>query len=237
MDYTTIILRAALGTILAWLPVSPEILSDLSGYLCPIYTGAAFAGIFYFKREIGIMPQGLTTQRVEEWPRIFLYSILFTFVVGYPLGRRVGVLSPLHLILADVALGLGLLILGVLNRPLLNLPEDIRAFVLSTLVGASQGLSSPGVSRGSSSLFSALLIEKNVERAVKTSLLASPGYFALRALLLGEPSMGSEEVLVVATVSFLLSLAILKVLLKSARYGKKFVIIYALISLAALIWR
>ncbi|ASJ03362.1 hypothetical protein A3L09_08880 [Thermococcus profundus] len=237
MDYAVMLLRALLGTILAWLPVSPEIVPNLSGYLCPIYVGAAFAGVFYFRREIGLIPRDFITQSTDEWPRVFLYSLLFTFVIGYPIGKRVGTLTASQLIIVDIVLGIGLLIPAALTNVSLRLPEDTKAFVLSTSMGIAQGLSSPGIARGAPSLLAALVVEKNVERAVRASLLASSGYFALRAILMGGPGVGSIDAILTSTVSFLLSLLVLEVILRSSRYGRKFVIAYALLSFIALLWR
>jgi undecaprenyl-diphosphatase len=228
--------RAALGAILIWLPVSPEVIPELSGYLCPIYVGATFASVFYFRREIGLMPQDFIARRASDWSRVFLYSILFTFAIGYPLARKVG-FNEWELVLIDFALGVLLLLLGVVNRALLKLPEDIKTFVLSILIGGAQGLSSPGISRGSSTLSAAILVEKDIEKAVKASLLASSGYFALRAIILEKPPWNSVGVLMVSSVSFLLSLVMLELLLRFSRYGRKFVIIYAFLSLILLIWR
>ncbi|ASJ00605.1 undecaprenyl-diphosphate phosphatase [Thermococcus gorgonarius] len=236
MSYLQLVFKAVLGTVLAWLPTSPEIALE-EAYLFPIYVGVTFAGIFYFQREIGLLPRDLITRNERSWSKIFLYSSLFTLVIGYPLGETLGTLDVQTLIIADVASGVVLLILGTLKGALLNLPDDIKDFSLSFLVGTAQGLSSPGFSRGLTSLITASIIESDARDAVRASLLASPAYFALRAVLLKESGLVGIEGIIVSSVSFFLSLIIIHSLLKLAAYGKKFLGGYALISLISILWR
>ncbi|WP_010478183.1 bacitracin resistance protein BacA [Thermococcus zilligii] len=236
MSYPQLVLKAILGTILAWLPTSPELALE-KAYLFPIYLGATFAGVFYFQKEICLLPRDLITQNERSWSKVFLYSSLFTLIIGYPLGKTLGTLGVQTLIIVDVALGVVLLILGTLERVPLNLPGDIKDFFLSFLVGTAQGLSSPGPSRALTSLITASIIESDVRDAVGASLLASPAYFALRAVLLKESGLVGADGIILSSVSFFLSLIIIHSLLKLAAHGRKFLVGYALISLISILWR
>ncbi len=236
------IIYGAIGALASAFPLSPEPLVGKE-YLVPSYVGFLFAILFYFRKEIGLLPASeLRRQPIREG-RLFVYSLLFTVVTAYPIGRRLGwavgdgKLDALNAAIGIVLLGIALFpwrgdksISKSLEKAVSD-SNDGGALLQSILVSVANAISITGPSRGGLSVLFLTIGEKDGENVFRGSLIAGIGYYTVAVVLMdGWKFSGSALLPVLASASaFLVGLCAIHAVIYLGRLGWKGLAVYSLI--------
>jgi len=246
-----------------WLPISSKtqimIVSSLllkldmsEAYSLGLFleSGSLLAAIIYFYREIEEIALGIIG-RSRRGLRIFLYLIVVTLVtgaVGVPLYLFVeenvrGFIIGIPMILLGIALIFNSLIIKISNKGGGKSFEStgIRHWLV---VGISQGIAAlPGISRSGMTTSAMLFMGLSAEEAFRLSFLAlipaSAGASAL-TLLMGKSTyialgrIGYPGALTAMLSSTLVSLAVIRSVLRFARRSRVYRITFVLGIIAAM---
>jgi len=242
MDYIPSIVCGAVGALASAFSVSPETLVRKE-YLVPSYVGFLFALLFYFRREIGLLPASELRRKPIREGRLFIYSLLFTMVTAYPVGRRIGwavgggKLDALNAVIGVVLLGIALFswrggkgISKSLEKAVSD-SNDGGALLHSVLVSVANAISIAGPSRGGLSVLFLTVGEKDGENVFRGSLIAGIGYYTVAVVLMdGWKFSGSPILPALASASaFLVGLGAIHAVIYLGRLGWKGLAIYSLI--------
>ncbi|WP_342764715.1 undecaprenyl-diphosphate phosphatase [Thermococcus sp. Bubb.Bath] len=242
IDYIPPIVHGAIGALASAFPASPETLVGKE-YLVPSYVGFLFAILFYFRKEIGLLPTSELRKEPIREGRLFIYSLMFTVVMAYPVGRRLGwivgdeKLDALNAAIGAVLLGLSLLLwrrgegISKSIEKVVSGSDDGGALLHSVLVSVANAISIVGPSRGGLSVLFLALGEKNGEKVFRGSLIAGIGYYTVAVVLMdGWKFSGSAILPAIASASaFLVGLVAIHVIIYLGKLGWKGLAVYALI--------
>jgi undecaprenyl-diphosphatase len=242
MDYISPIVYGAIGALASAFPASPETLVGKE-YLVPSYVGFLFALLFYFRREIGLLPTSELRKEPMREGRLFIYSLMFTAVMAYPVGRRLawdvgdGKLDALN-----AAIGLTLFTLAILRwrkgigiskslEKAVSDSDDEGALLHSVLVSVANAISIVGPSRGGLSVLFLTFGEKDGEKVFRGSLISAIGYYTVAVLLLnGWKFSGSVVLPALASASaFLVGLGAIHAIIYLGKLGWKGLVVYSII--------
>ncbi len=197
------ILAGLLQGLLEWLPVSSSgqitlFLAGLFGYSVTeaygislfLHFGTLVSAIVFFYRDVLAAIKGLLTLRFNPITRLWIFTTLFSLLVGYPiyvLYNRIAV--GLNLDIISVLIGVSLVIIGLLlmrtpgsgNKKLDDM--TLRDYLF---LGIAQGIAVlPGVSRSGVTILVLLLLGFSSWEAVRTSFLASIPVIFIASLFAG----------------------------------------------------
>jgi undecaprenyl-diphosphatase len=242
MNYIPPIVYGAIGALASAFPASPETLVG-KDYLVPSYVGFLFALLFYFRKEIGFLPTSELRREPIREGRLFIYSLMFTVVMAYPVGRRLGwivgdgKLDAINAAIGAILFGIALLLwrggkgISKSLEKAVSDSDDEGALLHSILVSIANTISIVGPSRGGLSVLFLTLGEENGEKVFRGSLISAIGYYTVAVVLMdGWKFSGSALLPALASASaFLVGLGAIHTIIYLGKLGWKGLAVYSII--------
>jgi len=259
IDYVVSLISGMIIALGSWLPVGPEghsfttileaIAPSYRAYFVPSYLGVTFAVLFYFRERIALGSRNAIKRRPDSDTMYFIYTSVFTLLVGYPIMKRVSdAVGPATSDLINALVGLGMIMIGLLagthfRAPLEGAESSIRkekdeaTLVDAVISGLAQGASLiGGLSRSGLVLLGLVSTGMDVKRALELSFLAAPAYLILKLAFMEEsgPELSIGPLFTAFVGAFVVSFVTMKLLLKLAdTVGRKgFLVSFGLIAIA-----